>query len=111
MANGFPKMKLPPAQGEEVFSAILMEEEVLEMRRLYYQRGLCIRCISLLQRIAYATAYDAIKGRSWKFLPMPEDLRSTLGSCKKAGKYKGLRTRAQKLMPAAARNRARGPRK
>lgn len=63
--------RLGPAQGEDHPRAILDEEVVLESRRLYWERDLCIRCIATLKSVPYKTLYDAVHGRTWKHLPMP----------------------------------------
>lgn len=64
--------RLGPPQGEEHPRAILNDEIVIEGRRLYWQRNLCIKCIAILHKVPYKTLFDAVHGRTWKHLPMPE---------------------------------------
>lgn len=85
--------KLGPMQGEEHPRSRLLEHEVTEMRRLYWEKDLCIRCISILHQISYATAYDAIHARTWKHLPLPKSKRQKHNG--KARTNYGTRTRVE----------------
>lgn len=49
----------------------LTERDVLTMRRMYEEDGLCIKCIAKLHDLPYATANHAIKRRTWKTLKAP----------------------------------------
>lgn len=85
--------KLGPMQGEEHPRSRLLEHEVAEMRRLYWEKDLCIRCITILHGVAYATGYDAILGRTWKHIPLPKSKRQKHNG--KARTNYGTRTRAE----------------
>lgn len=53
-------------RGEFHHAAQLTEKAVAQMRRLYYEDDLCIRCISKMYGVRYATAWDAICFNTWK---------------------------------------------
>jgi predicted DNA-binding protein YlxM (UPF0122 family) len=61
MARNFQSPK-----GEAHHAAKLTEGRVKASRKLYYENGLCIRCIAKLYNISYTTMWDAINYVTWK---------------------------------------------
>jgi hypothetical protein len=55
-------------QGERHGRAKLTERDVLAMRRMAAEDGLCTKCIAHLFGVAYATARQAIQGKTWTYL-------------------------------------------
>ena len=53
-------------RGEAHHAAQLNGKDVAQMRRLHYDEDLCIKCISKLYDVRYATAWEAIKYVTWK---------------------------------------------
>ena len=53
-------------RGEKHHNSQLTEQSVAQMRRLHYDEDLCIRCISKMYKVRYATAWDAINYNTWK---------------------------------------------
>ena len=53
-------------RGENHHAAQLTGQSVAQMRRLHYDEGLCIKCISKLYDVRYATAWEAINYVTWK---------------------------------------------
>ena len=53
-------------RGEGHHNARLNERDVRQMRNLHYNVGLCIKCISTLYEVRYATAWEAITYQTWK---------------------------------------------
>jgi hypothetical protein len=55
-------------QGERHGRARLSERDVLAMRRMAAEDGLCTKCIAHLFGVSYPTARQAITGRTWRHL-------------------------------------------
>jgi hypothetical protein len=55
-------------RGEAHPRAKLTDRDVRTMRRMYREDGLCTRCIAHLFGVAYATARQAIQGKTWTYL-------------------------------------------
>lgn len=53
-------------QGIEHHNAKLNDEKVREMRRLHQDKGLCIKCIAIMHKVPYPTAWQAINYETWK---------------------------------------------
>lgn len=56
--------KKPPRRGRSG-PAKLTEDNVRAMRRMYFDDGLCHRCIGKLFGVHWRTAQDAINGTTW----------------------------------------------
>lgn len=59
-------------RGDEHWNAKLTTDKVIRMRTLKYRHDLCIACVAKMYGVNYQTAYDAITGRTWTHLPVPE---------------------------------------
>ena len=53
-------------RGEFHHAAQLTAHKVAEMRRLHADPGVCIRCLSKLYGVRYATVWDAVNYNTWK---------------------------------------------
>lgn len=55
-----------PNRGERHHRAKLTADQVREMRRLNWEVGVCIRCLSKIYGVKYPTAWDAINCVTWR---------------------------------------------
>lgn len=59
------------AKGEDVHAATLTAEQVIEARDCYYLHGVKAAELAQLYGVHLTTMHRALKGTTWKHLPMP----------------------------------------
>ena len=53
-------------RGERHHSARLNEAQVIYMRKMHYDKDICVRCVAKIFDIPYPTAWDAINYQTWR---------------------------------------------